>query len=344
MNSLGIGLNHTDELVGFLVDVFLNANLVGTQLNVISNQLISDALYTLTQHRITSGNLWYYKLNGFDMTALVSKGLAVPILNTARCNIAATNQNLTLMPMSDGPIECFNNLLEKCTKCSIKPMYEIWKDSGRDVGDKRNWPSSELVDWCQKHKIVPVVPISHDQPTKLRRVFRQMISIIQKVDAECPEDMSMNMWLNEKLLAFCNADLNCDSSRKPNWLPLYPNLPKVRYVESLNACDRRNPYLYCRQLNGNCKIGMAENSDRFSASDVGVVIGLKSDNELSTLDTEQLLLQKLKERHILPIPGKKEHFAAPLRSLASVILDICSTTPAINSKIRTIVATTQYRK
>jgi hypothetical protein len=344
MHDLDIPYNKPDELIDFLADVFIKADYSLIQFNAISNRIVADTLFALTGHRVCPSNFTYYKSKNFDLTALVAAKLNIPIVDSAKCRIDLANKLLLLRPFNGGSIEWFNKAFSASSPESIKAHYETWKLSGGDVGSKRNWPNPYIFEWCKSNTVMPSIPVSHDTPTKLRKVFRYIDTLVRTASNNCPKNTSMTEWLDQKLLEFCKSEVLGGRKINSNWLTNYINLPEIRYVESVAAVNRRQPYIYCRLVDGKSKFGKAEGSTRFKSDDIGVVIGLKQQEPPLTSDIEHKVIKILKERGIYPTLGSREHYLAPLIHLVPIIMDIIAATPYISTQVSSVFATTRHSK
>jgi hypothetical protein len=344
MQDLDLPSEKPNELIDFLTDAFVKANCNRIQLNAISNSMVSDTLFAFTGHRICPSNFTYYKSRKFDLTALIATELSIPVVDSAKCNVYLSNNILSLSPYKGGPIEWFNKALSMSTSRVMKSHYEIWRINEGNVGSKRNWPNSNVFEWCKNHDVIPSMPVSHDTPTKLRRIFRYVETLFQVANIECPKKTSLVEWIDQKVLVFSKNEVLRSKKSTSNWLPSYSNLPEANYVESVDARDRRQPYIYCKFVNGKSKFGKAEGTTRFKIDDIGIVIGLKLQELPCTADIEQKVISMLKNRNIYPVHGTREHYSAPLIHLAPIILDIIAATPYISTKVRSVVVTTKHSK
>ncbi|MFQ3190023.1 MAG: hypothetical protein ACI936_001153 [Paraglaciecola sp.] len=341
-----VGLNFTtpDELVKFLASAFINANCKGVNINGLSNSMTIDAVYAITGIQLIPSNLAHYKLRNVDLTLQVAKQLNIPVLRFAHCDISYKDQILLIRPCKNGASDAFHLLLHTATGKSIKSLYEIWQYQGKSVGDKRYWVHSDVVVWCQQNNINPMIPISHDNPKALSRVFKYFKALIKNEIITHTAVLKLNDWINESLLAYCNSDLPSPPKRKRKWLQDHSTLPEIHYVNRVEADSRRPPYQYCRLQDGLSKFGKCENGARFKNSDVGLVICIDHHEVQTAYRVEQQVIAKLKERNIHLKDGKLEHFEVPLQHLCNVILDIYAMTPEFSSIVRSIVATTKYVK
>jgi hypothetical protein len=344
--SRSLKLNDSDpeRLVGLLVNELLNAKLHGIQLNAISNHLIIGAVRKISNISLSSANLSVYKRSVIDLTAAVAEKMSIQVCELVKCKITSSNQRLTIAPMDDGPISAFIILLEQNISPSVvHSQYGIWKTNfGWNVGDRRNWAQPELIEKLKKHNVIPSVPISHSRPTQLRRLLKTMPDLIDEADSEATFDEPFGSLLDKKILDFCNLEVQQKKKRNCPWLQQVPNLPPFKFVEEVEAKDRLTPYLYCRRIKDTAaKVGKDHNSggSRFKKKDKGIVIRMKREDDEILRECETLLLNQLSSRGIYPLSDTYEQFAVSYINLCNVVLDICSLTPALRSRIIAITAT-----
>jgi hypothetical protein len=342
--KIGLNLNDPYELIEFLASAFINAKCKGINVNGLSNSMTIDAVYATTGIQLNHSNLSNYKMRNVDLTLQVAKRLNVPVLRSAHCDISYTNQSLLIRPNKNGASNAFHRLLDTATGESIQSLYEIWQYRGQNVGDKRNWVHSDVVVWCQNNNVTPMIPISHDKPTALRRIYKYLKILIQEAIIDRPTHLTLNAWINECLITYGNSDLTGTTHHITKWLKGHSILSEIRYVKRVEADSRYPPYIYCKLQGDICKFGKSESALRFKGSDVGMVICIQRHGDLTAYKIEQQIIKKLKERNVHSKEGTNEQFEAPLQHLCNVILDICATTPCIKSIVRSIVATTKHIK
>lgn len=335
--------NEPTALVGAISSSIMNSDCQGVQINAISYQLIADVIFALTAIPISSSNLSYYKHNSSqgDIVADIAKELGVPLCSWVSCKIAALNGQLKIEPKPNGAVAAFYTLLEKSPGSeALDAYYLIWSANGWHVGDKRNWIQPSLLKWLQQNNVKPSIPVSHCRPTELKAVYRKLAELAGQVRTNIPVGQTINDWVDDKVLDFCNSAIISRTKKVAQWLSGYPNLPPIQFVDVVKAEFRLTPYLYCRRLDDLCsKFGKAHNSVRFKASDMGIVIHMKRDTDDVLTQCEYIILNELVKRDIIPLEGTQERFLASYRDLCKVVLDICEATPLIRSKIISITAT-----
>jgi hypothetical protein len=299
----------------------------------------------MTDITVSASNLSYYKQKSQwgDIVTNVGIGLQVPVYDWVKCKITAPSHQLKIEPRIKGPIAACNTLVGANARPeTVAAHYQILADDKWKVGDRRNWIKPSLLRWLDRNGVQPAFPISHCRPTELKKVFNYLEKLSKQADREYGFKQTLTSWIDDRLLDYCNT-ANCNKMNKQtHWLPEYTNLPKIKFVNVVQADDRLSPYLYCRRIDALIsKFGKANKSTRFKAEDLGVVICLKRQGDEILIQCENTILNELSKRGIAPLDGTQERFRASIWDLCKVVLDICESVPFLSSKIISITATNQ---
>lgn len=344
-NKLNLGTNNQNELVDLLIDSILNADCRGIQVNAISYQFIIDVLFTMTDITVSASNLSYYKHKSQwgDIVTNVAIGLQVPVYDWVKCTITAPSHKLKIEPRFKGPIAACKTLVGANARPeTVAAHYQILAVDKWKLGDRRNWIKPSLLRWLDRNGVHPAFPVSHCRPTELKKVFNYLEKLSKQAHRECGFKQTLTSWIDDRLLDFCNTANCCKIKQRTSWLPVYNNLPLIKFIDVVEANDRLAPYLYCRRFDVLIsKFGKANNSVRFKAADLGVVICLKRQGDEVLMQCENLILNELSKRGIAPLGGTQERFRASIWDLCRVVLDICESSPFLSSKIISITATNQ---
>ncbi|MEH6712742.1 MAG: hypothetical protein V7733_16130 [Paraglaciecola polaris] len=342
---LNLSIKDQNELTDIVINNILAADCHGIQVNAISYHFIIDVLRAMTGITVSPSNLSYYKHNSQcgDIVTNVAIGLQVPVFDWVKCKITASSHKLKIEPLFKGPIAAYNMLVGANARPeTVAAHYQILADDNWKVGDRRNWIKPSLLRWLDRNGVYPAFPISHCRPTELRKVFNYLDKLSKQAHRECDLKQTLTSWIDDKLLDFCNTANGSKINQRTPWLPVYNNLPLVKFIDVVEASDRLVPYLYCRRFDVFIsKIGKANNSLRFKATDLGIVICLKRETDEVMIQCEYIILNELSKRGIAPLDGTRERFRASIWDLCKVVLDICESTPFLSSKIISITATNQ---
>ncbi|WP_099033714.1 hypothetical protein [Lacimicrobium alkaliphilum] len=345
--KLNLSANDPVALTELIVNSILVADCCGINVNAISYKLIKDVLFALTAIQISSSNMSYYKQKSQygDIVSDVAERLGIPVCDWVTCKITRAKSKLKIEPKPFGPIAAFQTLLEKPLGTEvIDAYYCIWATNGWNVGGRRNWIQPDLLQWLQHNNVSPSIPVSHCRPTALKKVYKRLADLAQLAHTERPIDQTLNSWIDKSVLDFCNSEIG-SKVKSIAWLPVYPNLPQIQFVDAMEAEFRLSPYLYCRRLDDlSSKFGKAHNSVRFKNSDVGIVICMKRENDDVLTQCEYMILSELSDRGITPLEGAQERFAASHIHLCKIVLDICGSTSFLCSRIKSISATKKQCK
>ena len=341
-------LNGTDQeiILSFLAHKINEARCEGLQLNALSEKLISDITLALTGIPINKANYFAYKQSGLDILSEISSRLSCDVYKPLQCEVGMRNGVLVLKAEKHGPVAAMQQLIKNSTsEGAIKAYYRTWLACGWSVGAERNWIQPELLSWLVSNNIYPAIPISHTCPTKIRRVFAELKQLVSNLHNNDVDAYSMETWVNEQLLAFCNRELRVSAQKSRGWLSQPKWIPQIEYRDKISAGSRLTPYLYCRFVeNGLSKIGKADNSIRFRKDSLGVVVCMKRDKNSDLAKCEHIVFTELRSRGVVPIGGKYEHFAASLKDLSCLMLEVCSSNAYLRSNIIAVTATTNHRK
>jgi hypothetical protein len=340
LKKLGLKENEESHLCDLIAETLQSSKCSGIQLNSISNSIVIDIVFEMTNIRLSSSNLCSYK--SLELVKCVASRLNIILDNRARCHVNSVGGTIILTSAPDGPIEAFHNAINNSSPENFADLYKIWRNNDVDVGDKRNWPSKELIQWCQNKNITPSIPISFDLPTRISIVFKALKPLIIEFENEKSFTLKLDESVNEKIRLLTDPYYSLFAKSTKKWLNDHCSLPTIKYVDTVEARDRCSPYVYCRDLNGQCKVGKAENSLRFKKDDRGIVICLKNSHSGVAAEVEEIILNGLNKLKIFPVENSQERFNASLQSLCSLIIEICAKSLSVSIHVRSILATHNY--
>ncbi len=346
MIERALQLSNTPQLISLLASEVESGKKEGVQINALSNQLISCILNVISGIPVTKHNLHCYKKSGIDILASLAARLSLPVCESTHCEVSGESGKLVFKFLEPGPVAAMRNLInQSLSEDSIKVRYRIWGNLGWNIGVERNWIKASTLSAMKDYNVCPSIPISHSSPTRLKRIYTELPKYINEAKGNWHTTTQLNALVDKRILNFCNCELRQYKSRTKKWLPQPAGMPVIQYSWQVGAKSRLTPYLYCKFIQSNqAKIGKAENSTRFRDSDLGVVICLRRDNDITAFDCESMIFKELANHGIHPVSGMLEHFSIPVSDLSALLLDICNSNSLIRSKVISISATTEHCK
>lgn len=341
---LGFRYNDYEKLVCYLANVLLNATQNGVLVNCISLNVISELMRNTVNVTLNAKNLWGYANNEKNIVQDIADILKVKTVQKARCSICKKATGYYIEPNYQSAIYAF--LLASKPSLSnipVKELYSEWQKQGWDVGDKRNWPRQELIDYLRGEDVRLNIPISHFQPTRLKRVFYLLNDLISEPKIFNLPRQRLIKHLEKEIAIYCDQQIeNIKYDAQIEWIALQVENVNISYFDRIPAVKRDPPYFYIKLIGSEVsKIGAADNSTRFKAADIGIVVCLESraiDKFAVYVETE--VRNFLQEVSITPIPGKLDYFDVELTRLVKLVLAFITSHPNIKSRIRSINATT----
>ncbi|GAA0811341.1 hypothetical protein GCM10009111_03720 [Colwellia asteriadis] len=337
--NLGLKANDYLGVIKHLADILKYSKKKGVQLNAISSNIICDLILSITGVRITPDNLSIYKNNGYYLVQDVAKYLNINEAPSSRCCLSQVNGRWLMEPEKKSAISFFQISIKNAASYQVvAECYQVWCEKGMPVGDKRYWPKPELLDFLIEHQLLVALPVSHSKPTQLKIIFDLLKSLIESPEIACIPKQKLNDYFDNEIRKFSLIRKN-DNPPKP-WINASAFNNEINYTSSISAIDRTSPYFYIKRTESSSKIGSADNSDRFTQKDVGIVVCLESRaNEKFALDVETKIREYLRCFEIHPAIGKTDHYDIPLKSLVNLSINFIMSTPQFSQRIRSISAT-----
>jgi len=341
--TLGFRNGDYDKLVRYLGNALLNSVRNGVVLNCVSVSIISELLKNTVNVTLNSKNVWDYASQEKNLVQDVADILQVQTIQKAKCYLAKNGAKIKVSPIPQSAIYAFQKALKlSLSNIPIKELYAGWQQQGWDVGDKRNWPSQELIDWLRVESVRLNFPISHFQPTRLKRVFYLLNELRSNPEISRLPRQKLKKRLEKEITTYCNLQVEKEKLPVQNkWIDLQIDNVDVNYFDRIPAIYRDPPYAYVKLISPNVsKIGAADNSMRFKPTDVGVVVCLESRaSDKFALYVETEVRNFLQEVSIMPVPQKLDYFDVELTTLVKLTLAFITSHPDIKTRIRGINAT-----
>lgn len=342
--AVTLGLQPCDNqgLVKYLGNILKHAKKEEVQFNAISSTIVCRLILSLTGIKITLGNLSLYKRNGQDLIRNIAEYLNIIEVRTTGVFLIQVNGEWVMKPEKGGAISCFQMLIRNgATDQMVEECYTIWREKGMSVGDKRYWPSLDLVNFLIEQNLTLALPLSHSKPTQLTRVFNFLNALIEKPELSYLPRHKLQGYINEEVRKF--SSIKKVSNKPKPWIDSSMTNVEIDYAKSIPALKRTSPYFYMKLSKERAKIGSADNSNRFGPKDVGIVVCLETracDN--FAYDVETKVREYLKCFDLHPDRGKIDHYSIPLKSLANLALGFIFSNPKISQHIRSITATYEH--
>lgn len=340
--NLGLQPNDYRGVVRYLVNILKYSQKASIQLNAISSNVICNLVLSVTGVQITRSNLSVYKNNGCYLIQDIAEHLNIIEVQSARCCLSQVNGQWVMEPEKSSAIFCFQMLIKNCsTSQMMTDCYEMWRNKGMSVGDKRYWPSPKLVKFLIEHQLALAFPISHSKPKQLKRIFNFLTTLIEKNDLSYLPNRKLNDYIDEEVRKFSYMK-KITTKLKP-WIDSSMFNVDIDYVNSIPAMKRTSPYFYMKLSKKRAKIGSADNSNRFGPKDIGIVVCLETracDN--FAYEVERKVREYLKCFDLHPDQGKIDHYSIPLKSLVNLAIGFIFSNSKISQRIRSITATYEH--
>lgn len=327
--AVTLGLQPCDYqgVVKYLGNILKHSKKEGIQLNSISSIIVCKLIFSITRVQITPSNLSVYKRNGCDLIRDIAEYLNIVEVISSGCCLSQVNGKWVLEPEKYGAISCFQMLIRNgAIDQMVRECYEIWHSKGVSVGDKRYWPSLDLVNFLIERQLALAFPISHSKPVQLKRIFNFLTTLIEKPELSCLPRHKLHDYINEEIRKF--STMKKVSSKPKPWIDSSMTNVDIDYAKSIPAVKRTSPYFYMKLSKERSKIGSADNSNRFGPKDIGIVICLETracDN--FAYDVETKVREYLKCFDLHPDQGKIGHYSIPLKSLVNLAIGFIFSNP-----------------
>lgn len=342
--AVTLGLQPCDyqAVVKYLGNILKHAKKEEVQLNAISSTIVCNLILSLTCIKITLSNLSIYKRNGQDLIQDIAEYLNIIEVRSSGCCLSQVNGKWVMESESYGAISCFQMLIRNgATDQMVEECYTIWREKGMSVGDKRYWPSLDLVNFLIEQNLTLALPLSHSKPTQLTRVFNFLNALIEKPELSCLPRHKLQDYINEEVRKF--SSIKKVSNKPKPWIDSSISNMDIDYANSIPAVKRTSPYFYLKLSKERAKIGSADNSNRFGPKDIGIVVCLESRaSDNFAYDVETMVREHLKRYDLHPDPGKIDHYSIPLKSLVNLAIGFIFSNPKISQHIRSITATYEH--